>query len=504
MNSRLIVPVIIAGLAWCQPQRSHAQFDTLVHHLPQDANTLVLFNMEAILASPLAMQGKWQEGEQNDFSAGLLLVPPQTLQLAMASQMDFELMQAHWHASVMKLSEEPSMLTVTERYGGNVDEISQQSAAVLPSNTYVIKFGKYIVGSMYPADRQKAARWVNDVFSMEGRKPLPPYLAEAEGYANNKKTPIILAMDLENLLTPQLLRHRLDSMKSLQGQKVDLDTLAVALASVRGATLGINVTDRVFGGLKIDFAGDVSLMKGFAKPLLLECLGNHGTMIQELNDWDIQVTAHEILLKGSLGASGTQRIFSLLHTPPNMQSVATTSSAAGDGKPSPQMVAKASQQYFHSIGLLLNDLTTEHQEHEMTTPGLVAQWYAKYAAKIDALPVLHVDPDLVTFAAQVSGTLRQSQNVMRSVGAKTVTQIDNTAQAQVYDYATATGPYGGYGYRYAYNPRASMRAQGQQVMKIAENQKIAGYSAAGNLMQQITTAMANMRRTMTEKYNVEF
>jgi len=504
MFRKLSVLVIFTALALCQPYSTRAQFDILVQHLPEDANTLVLFDMEAILATPMATHGKWREGEQNDFSAGLLMVPPQTLQLAMASQMDIELMQGHWHASAMKLSEEPSMMTVTERYGGNVDEISRQSAAVLPNNTYVIKFGKFIVGSMYPADRQKAARWVDDVFSMSARKPLPTYLAEAVGYADHQKTPIIMAIDLENLLAPQLIRHRLDSMKSLKDHNVDLDKLATALSSVRGATLGLNVTDRISGGLKIDFANDISLMKDFAKPLLLECLSNHGTMIQEFNNWDIQVSTKEILLKGSLGPSGTQRIFSLLHTPPNMQVVETTSDSGSNQKSNPQRVAKASQQYFHSIGLLLNDLTSEDQRHQLTTPGLIAQWYARYAAKIDALPILHVDPDLVTFAAKVSGTLRQSQSAMRGVGAKTVAQISDTAQPQVYDYAAATGPYGGYGYRYAYNPRASMRADGEQMMKIAENQKLAGYSTAGNLMQQITTAMANMRRTMTEKYNIEF
>ena len=140
----------------------------------------------------------------------------------------------------------------------------------------------------------------------------------------------------------------------------------------------------------------------------------------------------------------------------------------------------------------------------MTTPGLIAIWYARYAAKIDALPILHVDPASVSFAAQVSRTLRQSQDAMRSVGAKTMVQMNNTAQAQVYDYATATGPYGGYGYRYSYNPRASLRAQENQNNAIREDQTIAGYSTAGNLMQQVTTAMADMRRTMTEKYNVEF
>ena len=51
----------------------------------------------------------------------------------------------------------------------------------------------------------------------------------------------------------RFIRHRLDSAELLKGKKVDLDQFAKVLASVRGVTLGITITDHVVGGLKIDF-----------------------------------------------------------------------------------------------------------------------------------------------------------------------------------------------------------------------------------------------------------
>ncbi len=511
MNRSICIPLVFVLIVLIQPQSSRAQFETVVRHLPEDANTLMLFNMEAILATPLAVQEKWSENEGSEFSSGLLIVPPQTLHLAMATQMDIELMQPHWHVSVMELSEEPSMLTVTERYGGNVDEIGGQEAAVLPNNMYVIKFGKFIAGTMYPADRQKTTRWVDDVFALTGRKPLAPYLAEAENYA--KQTPILLAIDLQHVLSPKFIRSKLDAMKSLQGQKVNLDQLATALASVRGATLGIEITDHVFGGLKVDFDSDITIMKDFAKPLLLECLGNHGAMIQEFNDWKVEVTAKEVLLKGALGGSGTQRILSLLDAPPSMRAreQPTSTTTTGDAKSSESLTARSTQQYFKTIEMLLSDLRGEDKQHQLTTPGLVAMWYAKYAAKIDALPILHVDPELVSFATQVSGALRQSQDVMRSAGVRTASRMANMQGAQVYDYQYAAGATerygfygGGYAYRYQSNPWASLRADGQQIAQINEQETSRGYASANKLMQEITVSMANMRKKMTEKYGVEF
>ncbi len=448
------------------------------------------------------------------YKSGLIMVPPQASMFVVASQMDLELMEPHWHASVMNLSYEPSMIEITQRYGGNVDEIDGQEAAVLPNDTYVVKFGKFIAGSMSPADRQKATRWVEHAFSSSNTKPLGEYLTEAEGYSVQKKTPIILAIDLQHVLSPKLIRSRLGSAESLKGKEVDLDQLANVLASIRGATLGVNVTDHFFGGLKVDFTEDVSIMKDFAKPLLLEVLAKHGAMIQEFNDWDVAVGGKEILLRGSFTASGIQRVCSILDTPADLR--ASEPSQGPDGKPSKDLVAQTTLQYYKMLAQFLGDLRNQEQTAQTETPGLVAMWYKQYANKIDALPVLHVDPELVQFGAQVSGALRQAQGAMQGAGVQEASGIANMQGAQVYDYqeasgtGVAVGPYGGaaavsgYAYRYAYNPWASLRDDGQQVAQIQMNARIKGYSSANKTMDAIEVSMGNVRKKLTEKYQIEF
>lgn len=513
MNRSYLLGSLVALLISIQASSALGQFGHLVQHLPDDANTLVLFNVEEILASPLAQKGNWRERNENMYASGLLLVPPQSTRFVMASQMDLELMNPHWHAGVVDLTQEPSMLSATERYGGHVDRIEGRDAAVLPNDTYVIKFGKSIAGTMFPADRQKATRWLQEVYSDSSRKPLTGYLTEAEGYADKVGTPIVLAIDLQHALSPDFIRSRLESAKSLQGKKIDLDQLASVLASIRGITVGITITDQVFGGIKVDFEQDVTIMKDFAKPLLLEALANHGAMIQEFNDWKAEVGGKEILLKGPLYQSGTQRICSVLDAPPALHPIEQQASASqGDGQPDKSLVARATQQYFNAIGLLLKDLRSEDRKHETITPGLIAIWYKRYAEKIDALPILHVDPEMVQFGADMANALRQSQNAMQSVGERSAMRITNKPDAAVYNTATAwrggVGPYGGWGvqgaYAYRYNPRASLALEGEQEAKIREQERIRGYGNANQIMQGAEVAMANMRRKMTEKYNVEF
>ena len=512
MKRSCLFALLTAFLACIQASSAFGQFGNLVRHLPHDANTLALFNMEAILASPLAQNGDWREQNENMYAAGLLLVPPQATCFVMASQMDLELMNPHWHATLVDLAQEPSMLSATERYGGHVDRIEGRDAAVLPNDTYVIKFGKSIAGTMFPTDRQKVTRWVNEVYADSDRKPLSGYLTEAEGYADKYGTPIVLAIDLQDVLSPDFIRSRLGAAKSLQGKRVNLDQLASVLASIRGVTLGVTITDRLAGGIKVDFEQNVTAIGDLAKPLLLEVLGNHGAMIQEFHDWKAEVGDKEILLKGPLYQSGIQRICSILHAPPALhpiQNQASTSTA--DSQPDPGMVARATQQYYNSIGLLLKDLRREDRKHETITPGLIAIWYKRYAEKIDALPILHVDKEMVQFGAQVANALRQSENAMQSVGVRSSMRIATKSAAEVYSGVSVAragvGPYGWgarEGYAYRYNPWASFRAETEQRTKIREQERIRGYGNANQIMQSIEVAMADMRRKMTEKYQVEF
>ena len=118
---------------------------------------------------------------------------------------------------------------------------------------------------------------------------------------------------------------------------------------------------------------------------------------------------------------------------------------------------------------------------------------------------------MVQFGAQVANALRQSQHAMQSVGQQSAMRIATKSDAKVYSGVSVAragvGPYGwaaGGGYAYRYNPRASLALEGEQEAKIREQERIRGYGNANQIMQGVETAMADMRRKMTEKYQVEF
>ena len=498
-----------------------AQFQVLVDRVPRDANTLILFNVEKIHQSPLAQKDGWREQHNKLFSSGLIAVPPDTTQFAMAAQMDIELMRPNWEASVLNLNYTPSMPKVAARFGGSVDKIETRNAAALPGDTYVIQWGERMAGLMMPANRQRVASWIRDVYADSRRRPLTAYLTEAVSFADKLGTPIIMAMDMSHVYSPKFIRGRLETAECLKGKDVDLDKLAATLSSIRGVTLGITIKEKVYGRLKVDFSQDVSMLEGHAKPMILEVLGNRGAMINEFHDWEERVSANELSIAGPLYQSGMQRIFSVLDTPPALQSAQSPSEAGTNSteqteESQKRLVGLATQQYYNSLMQLINDLRGKRGGTGFSTAGQVGMWFERYARRIDGLPILNVDRELVDFGAYAANQLRDGENAMKGVGAKQAMRISEKPNAEVYDYRYAYGARagvnrygqgvarGGYAYGTRYNWQESLRLEGQQQSRIRTQERIRGYSDANSIQQGLEAEAAHIRRVMTDRYGIEF
>ena len=126
-----------------------------------------------------------------------------------------------------------------------------------------------MVGFGEPANRQDVARWMKRI-ETKSLSGLSPYLQVAKQFAQ-QNAHLIVAIDLEDVLGVEEVKARLAAFESLEGKGIDLDKASQALASIRGVTLGLTVTDRRNGALRVDFNEDISVIRDVAKPLLLEC-----------------------------------------------------------------------------------------------------------------------------------------------------------------------------------------------------------------------------------------
>ena len=154
---------------------------------------------------------------------------------------------------------------------------------------------------------------------------------------------------------------------------------------------------------------------------------------------------------------------------------------------------------------LLNDLKAlEGKSQTFAQKGV---WYDRYAGKIEQLPTLNVDPEIVDYGFFVAKQLRTASATVR--GANIAIGV-NTSQA-VNDGAIGSGAYG-YGYGYGsygvVTPRAAAaaeytyhNAQRRVIRKTGQGQ--ARMSIDG-LRSELISATNDTRRRMTDKYKIQF
>jgi hypothetical protein len=513
---KLLRPAVLATVCLFMIGDASAQFADLASRVPDSANTLVLFNAAKVFESPAATAGRWKEEYANAFASGLVVLPPETDQFVLASQMDFEFMQAIWDVALLNLARDASLPQAAQRLGGRLDTVGDFPAVVLPSDTYIVEFAKRTVGAMSPANRQSVGRWVRETGSQSAN--LSPYLTEALGFADQVGTPLIMAMDLRDVLESGRVRQRLDAAEALKHhQNVDLEALTDVLVSLRGVTLGITFAEKPYGKLKIDFGTDASIMQGFAKPLILEVLANHGATIDDFATWTERVVGPQISIEGYLSESGLRKITSLMDAP--LSFAHAQAQQADEGQQQEAATAQASKAYFDQVVSLFEDLADKKGTAQHINQYGV--WFDRYAEKVDRLPMLNVDSELLDYGQYVATQFRNASAAIKGIGmrgrVRQVNAVANMPQVQPgysgYAYGGQRygryGAYGGGGYYGEYNDpgyalNENLRREQSARTQVRAQEKYAGASSVQAIMAQMKEATSATRRKMTEKYQIEF
>jgi hypothetical protein len=510
--SRFLSAFILATLAALP---AWAQFDDLAAKVPSSANAVFLVNAEKILASPAAEKGNWKEKVQEAYAAGITILPPDASQAIMSAELDLESTHTLWESVVMRVNRPVSMTKVASMTKGTAGEIEGTPAVALPGDAYVVRFEKNVAAAMAPANRQAIARWLREV-NARTKPALSSYLTEAFAYANELGTPIILAIDLDNAVSIEHIRLALATAEHETGKKFEaetglsIDRVAEFLVTTRGVTLGITLAEQPFGKIKVDFRTDVPFKPEVAKKLLIHALNRRGAMIDELEEWTPKVNGKQFTLEGHLGRSGMRRIFSLFDRPPTLPKEGDDSTAQQSSDPE----LAATKTYFTNMQEMLDDLAAKPKMASNYTVGQKAVWYKTYARKIERLPVLNVDPDLVQFSSHVSQQLYSAADAITSGAARSRTRQVNAAPT--YNYYTNTSVYG-YSYRSndyysGYVPYGAssvtavedVNAEFNNRARIRTEERVASMNQARTITEALDRDVSDMRKKLTQKYKAEF
>ncbi len=482
--------ICVMTVVLCFGATARAGFEELLARVPAMANTIVLVDMQALLDSPAAKKAGWREKYEEAYAAGIASISPEATRAVLAAHLDPSSLQPAWFVVLFELDREPNMLTVARTYHGTPDEINGTKAVILPHNAYVVQFGPRVAGAMAPANRQTVARWLRDT-DHEGfdhlAAPLKGAIQQIEQGAQ-----IVMVLDTQDAIPAEMVRQRIGTAKALEGQRYDVEALSKLVASMNSISMNVTVVDKPRGVASMRFGEDASMLNTYGKELFLEALDNRGMHLDDLQEWVGSAKGTEFDMVGELTADGLRRILSLVEHP-----VASLSMAPPEPPQPSEVSADQAQQnqtsatlkYFKSVQTLMNDLKGKTKDSK--TIGLIGVWFGKYADKVDALPMLDVDPTMLDFSQSVSQRFREAQAAIQGIGIQS-----GAAKAQIYGatYSWGSTSYGGY---YHENVDPERRAAGAQA-------RANGVTEARGIVQSIQEDTAKVRREMTQKYQVEF
>ncbi|HMP05876.1 MAG TPA: hypothetical protein PJ982_05960 [Lacipirellulaceae bacterium] len=468
--------VLLAAL----PVHAAETLGSLTARLPSMANALVIIDVEGIMASPLAREQGWARRLETAYVERPVYLPPEARKLVLgASLQPTEDFASAWSAAVMDLLEPVSVRSIARSEGGFLDEVNGVRVAVTPHDAGFLELGDSLLGVVFPADRQFISRWVA---SHRDSSPaaLSSYLQSAVELVNDR-VQVLLAIDLTDVLGPHQIEAGLADAAWLESSSADKQAIAETLAKLQGVTLRLAIGERCQGRLQIDFDADVAPLEKTARPLIAQALGHLGMSTTEIAEWRISFAPRSIRLEGELSADAQRRVFSVIELP--QVALQTDEAAPGDAAETNESeVRDRSMAYFRSTQVLLDDLRRGLKDTKATSA-----WMERYAKRVDQLPVLNVDELLLDYGDKLAETLRIMALSKRQAGIQY--GVRATEGGSYYD---------GYDYGSDAYSRAADRSQARkEEMAVASDVRVQGWKL-------IDDATADIRRTLTQKYGVEF
>jgi hypothetical protein len=285
----------------------------------------------------------------------------------------------------------------------------------------------------------------------------------------------------------------------------ELGPLAKLLDTVKGVRIGVRINEEPSAMVAIDVDGDASIVEPYAKQLILQFMSDRGGAINDVQSWTAKTKENEISLSGKLSKTGLRRLMSVIDSP--------AADTGGDAQVSPgeeqATMAKASQKHYRAVTAIFDNIKSDMKD--IKTVSSCAVWFDRYAKRIAKLPVLNVDPEVLQYSAYVADQFRQASMAVKTMGIQSGVR---SAQITSGSVGGSDGYYGYGGYRYGaygvYNGGAdiygmgNVKAVGEQRRVVRAEEKSIAATDVQQIRQNIGAASADIRRKMSQKYQIEF
>jgi hypothetical protein len=483
-----LVPALLVLLV-SAPRLYAGPYDDLLKSVPPHTNTLVLVDVKAAFASPLARSEKWSDDFFHRYRAGIGFVPPNAEAAVIASETNLTAMTRDHQIGLVKVRNMPNMRDLAARSGGFTDRLSDQVTAVTPQDVFFVALPNSVLAGIYPANRQAASRWIR--FALAGKPAeLSAYLKRAVDTSGENT--ITVAVDLTDSGDAVMLRETLPASPAVVRQKgVDVERVSRFIASVEGLTLSIKIHEGITATVRVDFGLDITPFKRISRELFLEVLDQEGVAVPGMSGWDTTYTERSMTLSGSLTKTDLRRILSLFSFPgPALEE---------DPMVNPGEVSlPATRRYMGAVDVILADLRQSRDSADFVR---MATWNERAAQQLDQLVRRAVDPIAINAAYDTAKRLRALAASLRGVPIN----LDEIA-SRAYFIASGGGTSLGWwrGFHPVWNGGGSFSTNFPQIY--AEQQKAIADDKKNRstVWSQIDELLAEARKKLSEKHKTRF
>jgi hypothetical protein len=428
-------------------------------------------------------------------------LPGNVVRVRIAAELDLESFQPDWEIGYAAVEKTSTAESIALREGGYVDTLQGRSIVWTPNEMYLVPLADNVVSIVRPADRKFVGQWLKK----DRSNVISSYLQQVAGRLTDRQS-VSIAVDLEDVLSTGVLNEKLAQSKSLQGKNIE--AIAKSLSSVQGITISV-ASDALEATVLIDFLNAPTELTPVAKAFFAEVLTARGMQLDEFSQWKLSAVSEGKTLSftGPIASETLDDLLGMFTVHRASRGVTKTDSPATPTAPqtSPSVVAENTKDYFRKVINIVHRV----RDYSANNTGERAQWNGNMANRIDEMPTLEVDPQMVMFGAEVAKSLRSNSMSMQltniSQGAAAVAADAGTG---AFSTATAVGTMAGMGYGYGgygnYGSYGGNFVDPNSPVKYYRMGQAQGNTSFKELMARLEQSLADMRRTMTEKYKIQF
>ncbi len=431
-------------------------------------------------------------------------LPGNVVRVRIAAELDLESFQPDWEIGYAAVEKTSTAESIAQREGGYVDTLQGRSIVWTPNEMYLVPLADNVVSIVRPADRKFVGQWLKK----DRSNVVSSYLQQVAGRLTDRQS-VSIAVDLEDVLSTGVLNEKLAQSRSLQGKNIE--SIAKSLSSVQGITISV-ASDALEATVLIDFLSAPTELTPVAKAFFAEVLTARGVQLDEFSQWKMSAVSEGKTLSftGPIASETLDDLlgmFTVHRASRGVTTVTKTDSPSAPTAPqtSPSVVAENTRDYFRKVINIVHRV----RDYSANNTGERAQWNGNMANRIDEMPTLEVDPQMVMFGAEVAKSLRSNSMSMQltniSQGAAAVAADAGTG---AFSTATAVGTMAGMGYGYGgygnYGTYGGNFVDPNSPVKYYRMGQAQGNTSFKELMARLEQSLADMRRTMTEKYKIQF